>query len=359
MEFATLGLFAGGLALLVAGGEGLVRGASGIARRLGVAPLVIGLTVVAFGTSAPELVVGVAATADGKPDIAVGNVVGSNIFNVLAILGVCAVLRPLAVAQQLVFRDVPVMIAVSFVVLLFGFDGRIVLVEGGLLAAGLAWFCWDSVRVSRRESAAIRDEYEAGVPAGPSVGRGMVLDAGVVVASLAVLVVGARLLVSGAVETARALSVDEAVIALTIVAAGTSLPEVATSLMATLRGERDIAVGNVIGSNIFNLLGILGVCAMASPGGLIVSPAIESFDLPVMTAVAAACLPLMARKHQIPRWQGVLFVAYYVAYTLYLVFASQQHAALSRFSAVMLEFVIPFTVVTIFAVYVTGRRRSE
>jgi cation:H+ antiporter len=161
------------------------------------------------------------------------------------------------------------------------------------------------------------------------------------------------------VDTARALGVDEAVIALTIVAAGTSLPEVATSVMATLRGERDIAVGNVIGSNLFNLLGILGICAVASPGGLVVSPALESFDLPVMTAVAAACLPLMARKHEIPRWQGALFLAYYVAYTLYLVLAAQQHAALARFSAVMLEFVVPLTVVTIFAVYLSGRRRSE
>jgi cation:H+ antiporter len=163
-------------------------------------------------------------------------------------------------------------------------------------------------------------------------------------------------LVASAIAMARAFGIDEAVIALTIVAAGTSLPEVATSLAATLRGERDIAVGNVVGSGIFNLLGILGLSALVGRGGLAVEPAIESFDLPVMTAVAIACLPLMARGHRIPRWQGGLFLAYYVAYVAYLVLAEQQHTALEFFNAVMLEFVVPLTVATIVAVYLTGRR---
>jgi cation:H+ antiporter len=353
VTLATAGLFALGLLLLSAGGEGLVRGASGIARRFGISSLVIGLTVVAFGTSAPELVVSLAAVAGGNDSIAVGNAVGSNIFNVLAILGLCALAKPLVVAQQLVFRDVPVMIAVSFLVLLFGFDGRISLTEGGLLAAGLVWFCWDSVRESRRESAAVRQEYESALAAGAAPARGVAFDVALSVGSLAVLVLGARVLVSSAVDIARGLGIDEAVIALTIVSAGTSLPEVATSVMATLRGERDIAVGNVVGSCVFNLLGILGISALVSGDGLAVAPALESFDIPVMTAVAAACLPLMARGHRIPRWQGALFLAYYVAYVAYLVLAEQQHAALDRFSAVMLEFVVPFTVVTVFAVFLT------
>jgi len=356
LELATLGYLAAGLLLLTLGGEGLVRGASGIARRFGVSPLVIGLTVVAFGTSAPELVVSLAATLDGNDSIAVGNVVGSNIFNVLAILGLCALVQPLVVAQQLVFRDVPIMIAVSLVVLFFGLDARITALEGALLALGLVWFCWDSVRESRRESALVRQEYEAAVPEGVAPRRSAWIDAAVVVASLATLVLGARWLVAAAVGMARAFGIDEAVIALTIVAAGTSLPEVATSLAATLRGERDIAVGNVVGSSIFNLLGILGLSALAADGGLAVAPAIESFDLPVMTAVAVACLPLMARGHRIPRWQGGLFLAYYVAYVGYLVLAEQQHAALDFFSAVMLEFVVPLTVATIVAVYLSGRR---
>lgn len=355
MDLGSAGMFGLGLLLLTLGGDGLVRGASGIARRFGIPPLVIGLTVVAFGTSAPELVVSLTATFGGRDAVAVGNVVGSNIFNVLAILGVCALVRPLVVAQQLVFRDVPVMIAASLLVLFLGLDGRISAFEGALLALGLVWFCWDSLRASRRESPEVKQEYESLAPAGVAPRRSVWIEAAVLLASLAALVLGARWLVGAAVIFARELGVDEAVIALTIVAAGTGLPEVATSVAATLRGERDIAAGNVVGSNVFNLLGILGVTALVSGRGLAVDPAIESFDLPVMTAVAVACLPLLARGHRIPRWQGALFLAYYAAYLLYLVLAEQQHAALARFSAVMLEFVVPFTVATIVAVYLSGR----
>jgi cation:H+ antiporter len=181
-----------------------------------------------------------------------------------------------------------------------------------------------------------------------------------VLAGLAALVVGGRALVSAAISIAEAAGLDQTVIALTIVAAGTSLPEVATSVVATLRGERDIAVGNVIGSNIFNLLAILGVSAViAGRDGLPVAPGIESFDLPVMTAVAFACLPLMARAHRLARWEGAMFLAYYAAYTTYLLLAAQQHAALPRFSAVMLEFVLPLTAATILAVVVSGRRANR
>jgi cation:H+ antiporter len=323
-----------------------------------VTPLVIGLTVVALGTSAPELVVGLAATLDGNHAIADGNVVGSNIFNVLAVLGICALAKPLVVAQQLVFRDVPWMIAASVLVLFFGFDGRITIFEGAVLVLGLLWFCWDSVRQSRHESALIKQEYESAMSAGLAPRGGIWLEFAAVLASLGLLVLGARWLVAASVTMARSLGVDETIIALTIVSAGTSLPEVATSLVATLRGERDIAVGNVVGSSIFNLLGILGVSALASGSGLVVPPAVEAFDLPVMTAVAIACLPLMARGHRIPRWQGALFLAYYTAYVLYLVLAEREHAALEPFSVVMLEFVVPFTVVTIVAVFLSARRSA-
>jgi cation:H+ antiporter len=255
MSWATFGWLAAGLVLLTLGGDGLVRGASGIARRFGISPLMIGLTVVAFGTSAPELVVGIIATLSGSHSVAVGNVVGSNIFNVLLVLGLCAVVAPLVVAQQLVVRDVPVMIAASLLVLFFGLDGRINALEGALLALGLVWFCWDSLRVSTRESPEVKQEYEAAAPAGVAPAGSVGLDAVVLVVSLAALVLGARWMVDASVTLARDLGVDEAVIGLTIVAAGTSLPELATSFVATLRGERDIAVGNVVGSCIFNLLG--------------------------------------------------------------------------------------------------------
>ncbi|MEN8159089.1 MAG: calcium/sodium antiporter [Myxococcota bacterium] len=359
MDLATLGWLALGLLLLTLGGDGLVRGASGVARRFGISPLVIGLTIVSVGTSAPELVVSVTATVGGSHSVAVGNVVGSNIFNILVILGLCALVRPLVVAQQLVVRDVPVLIAVSGLVLAFGLDGRVTTLEGALLVLGLVWFCWDSLRESRRESAEVKQEYEGLAPEGVAPRRSAWIDAAVLLASAAALVLGARWLVDSAVSLARDLGVDEAVIALTIVAVGTGLPEIATSLAATLRGERDIAAGNAVGSSIFNLLGILGVAALASGSGLLVAPAIESFDLPVMTAVAVACLPLLARGHRIPRWQGAAFLAYYAAYVLYLVLAEQEHAALASFSAVMLEFVVPLTAATIVAFYVSGRSAAS
>jgi cation:H+ antiporter len=356
MEAATWLQLLLGLALLFAGGESLVRGASRLARRAGISPLVVGLTVVAFGTSAPELVVSTSAALGGRDDVAMGNVVGSNIFNVLFILGACALAKPLVVAQQLVWREVPIMIGASILVLLLALDGRIGATDGALLFAGVILFTYDSIRASRRESAAVREEYEAAMPAAADRG-GWPAEVAFVVAGLGLLVIGGRTLVSAAVTIAAAAGLDETVIGLTIVAAGTSLPEVAASIVATLRGERDIAVGNVVGSNIFNLLAILGFASLVG-GGLQVAPALETFDLPVMTAVAVACLPIMARGHRIARWEGALFLAYYAAYTAYLVLAAQEHAALPRFSAVMLEFVVPLTIATLAAIVLSSRRRE-
>jgi cation:H+ antiporter len=351
VTLATWALLGLGFVLLAAGAEALVRGALGLARLAGISPLVAGLTVVAFGTSAPELVVSGFATLAGRDDVAVGNVVGSNIFNVLLILGVCAVLRPLVVARQLVTREIPVMIAISLLLWFLGLDGRLSLAEGALLCAGLVWFTVDSIRQSRRETAPADAAYAVRAGLGPSLafaGTG-----------LALLVVGARLLVDAAVAIAAGFGIDEAVIALTIVAAGTSLPEVATSVVATLRGERDIAVGNVVGSNIFNVLGILGVSSLLAGGALRVAPALENFDVPVMVATAVACLPLLARGHRLARWEGALFLGYYAAYVAYLVLAAQQHAALPRFSAVMLEFVIPLTIATVIALTLQDRRSAR
>jgi len=352
MAATDLGLLLASLVLLFLGGEALVRGAVTLARRLGVSPLVVGVTIVAFGTSAPEAVVSTTAALRGHDDLAIGNVVGSNVFNVLFILGLCALFRPLAVAQRLVFRDVPVMIAASLVFWLLILDGRLSVVEGALFVAGLALFTFDAVRSSRRESAAVAAEYEAGLPASGRTG-GALLSVAV---GLGLLVLGSRWLVASATALARWLGVDETVIALTIVAAGTSTPEVATSIVATLRGQRDIAVGNVVGSNVFNLLGILGLSALAG-GGLAIAPAYENFDTPVMVAVAISCLPLLARRHEISRWQGAFFFCAYLVYVTYLILVAKQHAALAPFSSVMLEFVLPIVVVGLVAV-VYGQRGS-
>jgi cation:H+ antiporter len=356
MSLTVLGFFVLGLALLVVGAELLVRGASRLAVRLGISPLVIGLTVVAYGTSTPELAVSVQAGLAGQADIAVGNVVGSNIFNVLFILGLSALIAPLVVSRQLVRLDVPLMIGVSVVLLVVALDGTINWFDGILLTAGMVAYTVFAVRQSRKESAAVQREYaqEYG-DAGRQGRRRLFAQIGLIVIGLALLVLGARWLVDGAVAIAKTLGLSELVIGLTIVAAGTSLPEVATSVVAALRGERDIAVGNVVGSNIFNILAIAGVAALITPGGLNVAPAILRFDLPVMIAVALACLPIFATGHVIARWEGVLFLGYYTAYTLYLVLAATAHDALPAYSAAMIEFVLPLTAVTLLVLLVRER----
>jgi len=351
-----------GLIFLGGGAEALVRGASSLASKAGISPLIVGLTVVAFGTSAPELAVGVGSSLSGQPDVAVGNVVGSNIFNVLFILGVAALLAPLTAATQLIRLDVPLGIVVSIGTLLLAMDGRVGRVEGLLLAAGMVVYTVflvakgsssPSVEATVNEA---RTEHTA--PTVPSYSfvaswsTGWVYNLTMVGIGLTLLVVGAQWFVDGAVEISRRLGVSELVIGLTVVAGGTSLPEAATSLTASFRGQRDIAVGNVVGSNLFNLLVVLGLSAVVSPEGLPVSSPVLWFDLPVMIAVAGACLPIFFTGQTIARWEGGLFLAYYVAYTGYLVLGATQHEALSTFSMVMGAFVIPITVVTLVIVSV-------
>ncbi len=355
MNLTTIALFVLGLVLLVAGAEFLVRGAARLASRLGISPLVIGLTVVAFGTSAPELAVSVQAGLAGQADIAVGNVVGSNIVNVLFILGLAALIVPLVVSQQLVRIDVPLMIGASVLFLLMAQDGRIGLFDGILLFAGIVGYILFALRQSRQESAAIQAEYAQEFGGDGKLGGALPLQIALIVAGLAMLVLGSHWLVDGAVAFARHFGVSELIIGLTIVAVGTSLPELATSVVAALRGERDIAVGNVVGSGIFNILAIAGIAAMVTPGGLAVAPALIRFDIPVMIAAAIACLPVFARGHLIPRWQGALFIACYAAYVAYLVLNATGHAMLPAFSGAMLGFVLPLAALTLMVVLVHQR----
>jgi cation:H+ antiporter len=338
----TLILFVLGLGLLIVGAEALVRGSAGLAGRFGIPPLVVGLTVVAFGTSSPEMTVSVLAALGGKADLALGNVVGSNVLNVLLILGLSALITPLVVARQLVILDVPLMIGVSLAVWGMAADGRISRLEGALLLAGALVYTAFLVRMARRELSGAVPGAEPLVPRDP-----LVLQAVLVVAGLGLLVLGSRWLVNGAVVLARSYGLSELVIGLTIVAAGTSLPEVASSVVAALRGQRDIAVGNVVGSNLFNLLAVLGASALAAPGGVGVSDAALRFDLPVMVAVAAACLPIFFTGHLIARWEGGLFLFYYAAYTGFLVLDAQGHAAASGLGRVVLVYVVPITALTL------------
>jgi cation:H+ antiporter len=338
-----------------------VRGASRLAAAAGISPLVIGLTVVAFGTSSPELAVSVRSglLGTGGADIALGNVVGSNIFNILFILGISAVMAPLVVSQQLVRIDVPLMITVSILILLAGLDGVVGRLEGLLLFLGVIAYTAFAIHLGRKESRAVQEEYEREYSR-PAHGRRAIAGSLVLaVAGLAMLVAGAHWLVKGAVQIARSLGISELVIGLTIVSVGTSLPEVATSVVAAVRGERDIAVGNVVGSNLFNLLSVLGLSAAISPQGINVPPAALRLDIPVMIAASALCLPIFFTGYRITRSEGALFLACYVLYVVYLILSATGHAALPGVGIVVGAVVVPATVlVLLVSVIRQVRRRS-
>jgi cation:H+ antiporter len=348
-------LFLAGLTALVAGASLLVRGASALALSFGVSPLVVGLTIVAFGTSSPEVAVSVGAALEGQTDIAVGNVVGSNIFNVLFILGASALIVPLVVHVQLIRQEVPIMIGASLLLIALGFDGRLTRLDAALLFGLLVVYTVFLIVQSRRQTQEAVAELTAELPRSAAWDRHWAVQVALVVAGLVLLVLGSDWLVTAAVTFAKALGVSDLVIGLTIVAAGTSMPEVATSITAAIKGERDIAVGNVVGSNTFNILGCLGLAGLVAPAGLPLAPSVLTFDLWVMLAVAIACLPVFFTGREIARWEGAVFLGYYAAYVAYLILAAQQHDALPAFSNVMLVFVIPLTLATLIAVLVRKR----
>ena len=294
----------------------------------------------------------------GQADLALGNVVGSNIFNVLFILGISAMIVPLVVAQQLVRFDVPVMIGVSFLLYLFGMDGNIGRWDGVILFLGTVAYTVFLIRQSRKESSAeVKSEYDKEFSGDrkSSVLKNIVL----LVVGLAGLMLGSKWLVDSAVAIAQSFGVSELVIGLTIVAAGTSMPEVATSVVAAIRGERDIAVGNVVGSNIFNILCVLGLSSVVAPAGIEVSSAALKFDIPVMIAVAVACLPVFFSDYRIGRVNGVAFMGFYIAYIVYLIFTATHHHALGTYQSAMMYFVLPITAVTLVFLMIRGFVRKK
>ncbi len=349
-----------GLVVLTLGGELLVRGASALAAIVGVTPLVIGLTVVAFGTSAPELAVTANASLAGETDLAIGNVVGSSIFNVLCILGLSALIQPLSVDSQLVRFDVPLMIAAALALLALGWDGCISRVEGGILFGALLCYLGWSVRLGRRESAKVRQELEQ--HAGETLPRSRpnpVAQILLVLAGLGLLALGSHWLVHGSVALATMLGISELLIGLTILAVGTSLPEAAASVTAAVRGQRDIAVGNVVGSNIFNVLAVLGISALIAPQGIAVSAAALRFDIPVMIVVSMLCLPIFFTGSVIARWEGALFFGYYLAYTAYLILVAMENSYARPFGNFILAVVVPLTLaIVLIGVVKTLRRRG-
>ena len=363
--------FVVGVVALVVGAESLVRGSSRLAARSGLSPVVIGLTVVAFGTSAPELAVSIGAAAGGESEIALGNVIGSNIANVLLVLGLSAVVGGgLVVAQRIVRVDVPIMIVMSALVLVLGLDGRIGRLDGGLFVAILiVYLVWtvrsavgdqdtDEDHDGVADAATLASEYSSALGREKIRGSSLWRDLLYVVGGLALLVVGAQSLVTAATDIARALDISELVIGLTVVAVGTSLPEIATSVVAAARGQRDMAVGNAIGSNLFNILAVLGITGVVSP--VIVSSGARGFDLPFMLAVAVACLPIFADGFILRRWQGAVFLSYYVAYLVWLGLDAAEHDLQSAFSSLMLYFAVPLTALTVIVVAyrAIGQRRG-
>jgi cation:H+ antiporter len=297
-----------GLGMLYLGGEALVRGASALALRLGMSSLAIGLTVVAFGTSMPELIVSVDATLKGLGDIAIGNVVGSNIANVALILGIATVLRPSVVEAKVVRFDAPLMVAVSFTLALALFDGAVSRWEGIVLLIGLVGYTGFTFWESKRETDSVQDEFSSAVPV-PQLG--IAFGALLVVAGLAMLLGGGHLLVVSAVDLATTLGVSQAIIGLTIVAIGTSLPELVTSVVASLRGQGDIAIGNVVGSNIFNILGIVGTAAIIDPlriGG------VTWTDVGSMCALACLLVFILFVRPRLGRVEGLVFLSCYILY---------------------------------------------
>jgi cation:H+ antiporter len=341
--------FALGLAALMAGAQSLVHGASRIALSLGLSPLVVGLTIVAFGTSAPELAISVGAAVHGANDIAVGNVVGSNIFNVLMIIGISALIAPLTVHAQVIRQEVPIMISASLLLLVMMLDARLSWIDAAILLGLLIAYVVFLVRQSRAETLQTQEIYAEAVEDPHRWDRHWSVQVLLILVGLGLLIAGSNWLVDASVAFARAMGVSDLVIGLTIIAAGTSMPELATSIVAAMRGERDIAIGNVVGSNTFNVLGCLGVTGLVASSGLEISPAVMNFDIWVMAAVALACLPVFIAGREIGRAKATLFVGYYVAYLAYLILDARSHDALQAYSAIMIGFVLPITIVTLVA----------
>ena len=310
-----------GLTALVFGAEIMVRGGAEVAARLGISPIVIGLTVVSIGTSLPELAVGVVAVQDGSAALAVGNIAGTNVVNLLLILGLSALLVPLAIQMRTLRFELPVIAGAALLMFALALDGTLSQVDGIILVTGAVVYTVVLIRMTRRESRDVLVEYDetyAEENIGSRSTRWYVL---MMVAGIVVVVIGADWLVDGAVGIARGFGVSDALIGLTVVAIGTSAPELVTTVVSTVRGDRDIAVGNLLGSSIYNILLILGVTTVVSPLPLPIGHGLAFIDIPVMTAVTLLCLPVFLIRLRISRFEGGLFVLLYLAYLTYLISA--------------------------------------
>lgn len=303
----------GGLVLLFIGAEGLIRGSSNLAIKIGITPLVVGLTVVAFGTSAPELVVSLKAALIGNSSIALGNVIGSNIANIAFILGVAALIRPLDVHANVIMREIPIMIGISILLIILLLDGELGLIDGIIFVAGIVVYTIVNIILARKEK---NPEVDAEFKEGLESKLGVPISIVFMIVGLGLLILGANLFVQSAIAIAKLFHLSDAVIGLTIVAVGTSLPELITSIVAAYKKEADIAIGNVVGSNIFNILSILGITAIIIP---ISSAGISYVDLGIMLIAAMVLFPLSRTGFSISRWEGAILLAGYGVYIYHLI----------------------------------------
>jgi cation:H+ antiporter len=314
LMISLFALVIGGL-VLGYGADLFVDGASKLARRFGISPLVIGLTVVAFGTSAPEMAVNILAAIQGNNGIVMGNVVGSNIFNVFVVIGVCAVIKPLLVTGQIVKIDIPIMAVASLATWWFAQNGVIEKYEALILVLGIVGYTLLQLQLSKKEKQAVKEEYAEEYSQGNSSLKSTLF----LIGGLLLLVGGARMFVYGATEIARLWGVSEQVIALTIVSIGTSLPELAASIAATLKGEREIAIGNVVGSNLFNILCVLGFSGIFSTSDILTDLPMRSIDIPLMVLGAVIMAPLARFRGKFERAVGILMLISYGAYIIHLI----------------------------------------
>ncbi|MGB5631548.1 MAG: calcium/sodium antiporter [Waterburya sp.] len=349
-----------GLVLLVIGAEFLVKGASKVAAILQIPPLIIGLTIVAYGTSAPEMSVSIMSSfSEQSADIAIGNVVGSNICNILLVLGLSSVVAPLVVTKQVIRSDVPIMIGVSLLLFVFALDGQLSKVDSVILFIGGILYTLSLIYQSSKQSTAqdeFTEEYGFSGEVTPTL---WLKNIAFIIGGSILLIVGSSWLVNSAVTIAEYFQVSKLLIGLTIIALGTSLPELATSVVASFRGERDIAVGNVLGSNIFNILAVLGIAGTVAPNGIEVSPAVINFSAPVAIAVAFACLPIFYSGKRIDRWEGLLFLFYYLAYNGYLILDALNHKILPLYVNIMLFVAIPLTIIALVTVTIMEKRAER
>lgn len=335
-----LAWFVVGLIALISGAELLVRYISKIALKLNIPKVIIALTVVAFGTSAPELAVSVQATIDGQTDLMLGNIIGSNISNTLLILGLSALFIPLKVHKNLIKSDAPIMIGITLLLFFLSYNGALGFWECLLLVSLLVIYL---VFLARQKGEVAMTEVK---PDGEETGN-MLIHIVLTILGFILLIAGARWLISSSLIFAEMAGVSELIIGLTVVAIGTSLPEIVISIVAAIRGERDIAVGNVIGSNILNMLAVLGFAGIFSSEIIPIQDSLLSFDFPVLIAASIACIPIFYTGHKIVRWEGAIFLLFYFAYLFYLFLSSTDHRFLDVFINIMVFFVIPLAIIII------------